>query len=290
MSSSTHAALRRFTITVNGLRSPVLESGPADQPEAAVFIHGNPGSSRDWEDLAARIGIFGRAVAFDMPGFGQSDKPSDFQYTIQGYAGHLDQILATLNVRRAHLVLHDFGGPWGLTWAATHPRRVASLTLINIGVLFGYRWHRVARIWRTPILGELFQATATRRMFRHAINRGNPRPLPQTFLDRMYDDYDRGTRRAVLKLYRASSHPGRLAEQLAPALGSLHVPVLVVWGRHDPYVPVEHAARQRDVFADVRTVILDQSGHWPFADDPEAVAAAVVPFLREHYSNGGSIA
>jgi pimeloyl-ACP methyl ester carboxylesterase len=127
-------------------------------------------------------------------------------------------------------------------------------------------------------------------MFRDSINRGNPRPLPQTFLDRMYDDYDRGTRRAVLKLYRASSHPGRLAEQLAPALRSLHVPVLVVWGRHDPYVPVEHAERQRDVFADVRTVILDQSGHWPFADDPEAVAAAVVPFLREHSGNEGSIA
>jgi pimeloyl-ACP methyl ester carboxylesterase len=123
---------------------------------------------------------------------------------------------------------------------------------------------------------------ATRRMFRFSINRGNPRPLPRAFLDRMYDDYDRSTRRAVLKLYRASNHPGRLAEQLAPVLRTLQVPVLVIWGRHDPYVSVEHAERQREVFADVRIVILDHSGHWPFADDPEGVAAAVVPFLRQH--------
>jgi pimeloyl-ACP methyl ester carboxylesterase len=271
-------------INVDGIRSPVLESGPADLGEAVVFVHGNPGSSRDWEDLLARVGSFGRAVAFDMPGFGRADKPSDFEYTIPGYVAHLDRLLAALGIRRAHLVLHDFGGPWGLTWAAAHPGQVASLTLINIGVLFGYRWHRVARIWRTPLLGELFQATATRAGFRFSINRGNPRPLPRQFVDRMYDDYDRGTRRAILKLYRASNDPGRLAEQLAPALRTLSAPVLVVWGRHDPYVSVEHAERQREVFSDVQIVILDQSGHWPFADDPDSVAAAVVPFLREHHS------
>jgi pimeloyl-ACP methyl ester carboxylesterase len=281
------AHVRRSEITVAGIASPVLEAGPAEGPEAVVFIHGNPGSSRDWEDLAAQIGTFGRAVAFDMPGFGQAGKPADFKYTVQGYAEHLDGILSALNVRRAHLVLHDFGGPWGLTWAATHPGQVASLTLINIGVLFGYRWHVVARIWRTPILGELFQATGTRWMFHASINRGNPRPLPRAFLDRMYDDYDRGTRRAVLKLYRASDNPGRLAEQLAPALRPLHVPVLVIWGRHDPYVSVDHAERQRDVFPGAEIVILDQSGHWPFADDPESVAAAMVPFLRQHYGREG---
>ena len=276
--------MRQSVITVDDIRSPVLESGPADRDEAVVFVHGNPGSSRDWEDLLARVGSFSRAVAFDMPGFGQADKPADFDYTIPGYAAHLDRLLTVLGIRRAHLVLHDFGGPWGLAWAAAHPGQVASLTLINIGVLFGYRWHRVARIWRTPIVGELFQATATRAGFRFSINRSGARPLPRSFVDRMYDDYDRGTRRAILKLYRASNDPGRLAEQLAPALQTLNVPVLVVWGRHDPYVSVDHAERQREVFSDVRIVVLDESGHWPFADDPEGVAAAVVPFLREHHS------
>lgn len=55
----------------------------------------------------------------------------------------------------------------------------------------------------------------------------------------------------------------------------------MLWGAHDPYIPVAYASRQREVFPDARIVILDGSGHWPFADDPSAVAAAVVPFLRE---------
>ena len=69
-------------------------------------------------------------------------------------------------VRRVHLVLHDFGGAWGLTWAATHTASLASLTLINIGVMPGYRWHFLARIWRTPVLGEIFMATTTRFGFK----------------------------------------------------------------------------------------------------------------------------
>ena len=67
--------LRRGHLTVDGLRTPVIEAGPDVASEAVVFLHGNPGSSSDWADLVARTGEFGRAVAFDMPGFGRADKP-----------------------------------------------------------------------------------------------------------------------------------------------------------------------------------------------------------------------
>ena len=148
------AQLRTGTIRVAGVRSPLIEAGPPDAEEAVVFVHGNPGSSLDWVDLAKRVGPFGRAVALDMPGFGRADKPADFEYTVEGYARHLDGALGRLGVRRAHLVLHDFGGPWGLQWAAEHPDQFASVVLINIGVMPEYRWHYLARIWRTPILAR----------------------------------------------------------------------------------------------------------------------------------------
>src|SRR3712207_8713221 len=54
-------------------------------------------------------------------------------------------LLPIFGVRRAHLVLHDFGGPWGLHWAADHPDRFASATLVGIGVLRDYRWHSLDR-------------------------------------------------------------------------------------------------------------------------------------------------
>jgi pimeloyl-ACP methyl ester carboxylesterase len=275
------ATLTQTILTVDGLRSPMLQAGPPQATEAIVFVHGNPGSSQDWVRLVERTGTLARAVAWDHPGFGQADKPTGFDYTVQGYATHLGRCLDALGITRAHLVLHDFGGPWGMAWAATHPDAFASATLLNIGILPGYRWHYLARIWRTPVLGELFNATTTRTGFRLLLRHGNPRGLPRAFVDRMYADLDRGTKRAILALYRATDDPAGASVQLGAALGPLDRPTLVIWGRHDPYLPVALAGRQREAFPSARVEVLDSSGHWPFIDDPETTERLVLEFLGE---------
>jgi pimeloyl-ACP methyl ester carboxylesterase len=281
------SALVRNEPLVDGLRTPILHAGDPAADEAVVFVHGNPGSGEDWRALLVGVGAYARALAPDMPGFGRADKPpAGFDYTVEGYAHHLRALLDIHGVRRAHLVGHDFGGPWMLTWAAMQPHRVASVTLINSGVLLGYRWHALARIWRTPLLGELFQATTTRPAFRLLLKLGNPRGLPRDFVERMFDDYDAGTRRAVLRLYRATSHPDRAALALQQTLVPHRIPALVVWGRADPYIPPRQAELQRQTFDVKRVVMLERSGHWPFADDPDAVAAAVLPFLRARLGTG----
>ena len=83
-------------------------------------------------------------------------------------------------------MLHDFGGPWGLAWAADHPGRFASATLVGIGVLRGYRWHSLARIWRTPGLGEALLRTSTLSASRLLLQRGSPRGLPRDAVERLY--------------------------------------------------------------------------------------------------------
>jgi pimeloyl-ACP methyl ester carboxylesterase len=245
-----------------------------------VFVHGNPGSRRDWDDLLSRVSPYARAVALDLPGFGQADKPDTFDYTVEGYAHFLGLALDELGIERAHLVLHNFGGPWGLEWAARNPDRLGSAVLINTGVLLDYRWHYLARIWRTPVAGEAFQASTTRTGFHTALRHGNPRGLPRAFVDRMYDDTDAGTSRAILRLYRATDDPAGMGRRQADALRPLDRPALVVWGAHDPYLPVALAQRQREAFPSAEIEILPDSGHWPFADDPDAVGRVVEPFLR----------
>ncbi len=206
---------------------------------------------------------------------------------MEGYARHLDGVLRELGVQRVHLVLHDFGGPWGLAWATQNKDRVASVTLVNIGILPGYRWHKFARIWRAPVLGELAQLTATRRGFRVVLNADNPKPFPPAFLDRMYDDYDWGMKRAVLKLYRATPDPGgALSERAASALGPLSLPALVVWGEGDAFVPVRYAEIQKRYF-DAEVHLLPGCGHWPMIDEPERVRDLVIPFLRKQVGATG---
>jgi pimeloyl-ACP methyl ester carboxylesterase len=266
-------------VTIDGVTSPYLHAGPTEVDEAVVFVHGNPGPAADWRRLVARTGAFARAVAPDLPGYGGADKPDRFDYTVDGYARHLGGIIDQLCLRRAHLVLHDFGGPWGLTWAVQHPDRFASVTLINIGVLRGYRWHYLARIWRTPVLGEAFMRMGTRLAQRLLLRHGNPRGLPSDVLERMYRDYKApDVQRAVLRLYRATD-PGAGSEQLHQQLRSLDRPALVVWGARDPYLSVRYAQRQRETFPNAEVVILDDSGHWPMIDHPVAVEQPVLRFL-----------
>jgi menaquinone-9 beta-reductase len=274
------AAVADSRLEVDGVTVPLSSAGRAQATEAVVFLHGNPGSRRDWDDLLSRVAPFSRALAVDMPGFGGADRPDAFAYTVEGYARFLQSALERLGVDRAHLVLHDFGGPWGLEWATRNPERLASAVLINTGALIDYRWHYLARVWRTAVAGELFQATTTRSGLRTALRHGNPRGLPRAFVDRMYDDMDAGTSRAILRLYRATDEPAAMGRTHADALRPLDRPALVVWGAHDPYVPVALAERQHEAFPSAEVAVLDDSGHWPFADDPDAVGRLVEPFLR----------
>jgi pimeloyl-ACP methyl ester carboxylesterase len=256
----------------------VLTAGPPEDAEAVVFVHGNPGPAGDWRDLLTRTGELGRAIAPDMPGYGRAGKPKDFSYSVDGYAVHLAALHDQLGITRAHIVAHDFGGAWALAWAARHPGALASATLINSGVGIGYRWHRYARIWRTPVLGEVFMATASRPGVRLLLGRENPR-LTREQLDRIYEaSRSWATKRAVLKLYRAT--PAATLAIPAAALRPLDRPALVIWGIQDAYVPREQAERQRQAFPSAQVELLDGHGHWVMLEDPERVASPVIPFLR----------
>ena len=166
-----------------------------------MFVHGNPGSGEDWQGSDARdrrVRPRGRARHARVRPRRQAAR---LPVHLAGYAEFLDGLLEELGIDRVHLVVHDLGGPWGLEWAARNPYRVASVVLINTGALIGYRWHILARIWRTPVLGEVFQGTATRPAVPAA---DEPRPEAQAVArassNHMYDaNFTRPTRRAVLK-------------------------------------------------------------------------------------------
>jgi pimeloyl-ACP methyl ester carboxylesterase len=280
--------IRVDMLEVSGLRVPYRQVGPAYAREAIVFLHGNPGSSEDWVDLLGNVQGIARAVALDLPGYGQADKPDSFPYTIPSYARFLDQALGTLGITQVHFVVHDIGGPVALAWATRRMEALRSLTMINIGLQFDYQWHTTAKLWRTPCVGDLLMAVTTKAGFSYAIQKSMPRKLPQPFIDRMFREYDKQTRKTTLKLYRSIDDPAAEAERLAPRLREFRGPVLVVWGARDPFAGTEMATKQREVFPQARIEILPDSGHWSFIDDPERVAELVVPFLRAAVAEGAA--
>jgi pimeloyl-ACP methyl ester carboxylesterase len=245
-------------------------------PERALplYLHGVPTNSDDWLAFLARSG----GLAPDLPGFGRSGKPGSLRYTIDEYDRFIERFLDLVGVERVSLVVHDWGAV-GLAFAQRHPERIERVVVINaITFLPGYRWHRTARIWRTPLLGELAMGSTNRRTLRFASKESNatPGPLSEEWLDSVLDHFDQGTQRAILRLYRSS--PSDVLAAAGAQLARLQMPALVVWGARDPYIPARFGRAYADALPSAELLELPDAGHWPWFDRPEVIAR-VVDFL-----------
>lgn len=258
----------------------LLSAGPQQANEAVVFVHGNPGSAADFAGLVEVAGEHHRGVAIELPDFGRSVAAPGFDHTVAAYAGFLDRALEILGIERVVPVLHDLGGPIGLRWAAGNLDRIPAICLINTGVLPGYRWHRAARVWQTPVLGEVAQAITIGPVFRRSIMSAEPRSLPREFVDDMYANFDRRTRKAVLDIYRDLKTTGQGDEEAMKRFAAADLPCLVIWGAGDPYLPASFADKQKLLFPSAEIQVLPDSGHWPFIDDPANVAGLLDDLLN----------
>jgi pimeloyl-ACP methyl ester carboxylesterase len=270
------AEIRTTHVTAQGLRTRIREAGEPGAEEAVLFLHGGPGSANDWDHLLPRVGSLARAIAFDLPGFGQADKPKRWDYSSIGWASFVAEALDELGVKRTHLVLNDMAGGAGLGWGVAHPDAFASAVLINTGALIDYRWHVIGKLHRAPLVGRF--AAWTGRLGLRTILRLYEPGLPKDVVDRWRREYRWGTRRAVLGFYWATPASGM--GSLAPELRPLDRPALVIWGRDNRFVPVKQAERQRQSFPSAEVVVLEDSRHYSHLEHPERVDELVLPFLR----------
>jgi pimeloyl-ACP methyl ester carboxylesterase len=256
---------------------PVFWRSATGPSPAVVYLHGVPTNSDDWVPFLQRCG----GIAPDLPGFGRSGKSGGNDYTIEGYADFLERFFDHVGIGRVRLLVHDWGAV-GLAFAQRHPERVERLVIMNaVTFLPGYKWHRIARIWRTRLVGELFMGATTRFGFRQSSREANatPGPMPDEFLDTVLDHFDEGTQRAILRLYRSA--PPDVLEAAGARLGELKCPALVVWGDQDPYIAPHFAdAYAAALGGDAKVLHLSDAGHWPWLDRPDLVER-ICSFLAE---------
>jgi pimeloyl-ACP methyl ester carboxylesterase len=252
--------------TVDGIETRWLEAPTAGAHAPVLYVHGVPTAGWLWRDFLARTGGY----APDLPGFGDSGKLASFDYSIEGYGRWLRAFADQRGLDRFTLVVHDWGAV-GLALAQAAPERVERLVVASaVPLLAGYRWHVVARQWRRPLIGELAMGFTFKATLRAALNRSNREPLPREFVDRVWEHFDHGTQRAILKLYR-SAPPDVLAAAGA-GLGAITAPALVAYGGRDPYLPAGLAQRYADALGGETTVeVLEDAGHWLWLDEPSLI-------------------
>jgi pimeloyl-ACP methyl ester carboxylesterase len=275
---SHRAAGRSFTAA--GVTSFVRSEGDG---EPIVLMHGLPSSSYLYRKVIPALARRGfRALSFDLPGLGFAGRPTDFEYTFAGLGAFAGAAVDALGLDRFHLVVHDAGGPVGFEMLAAAPERIKTLTLLNT----------VVAMDDTPFVMEVYA--------RYAAGRGWPALPPRrpcralisgigihdrtTVSDAEIDVYrelvlrgDGGA--AYLQIMRQlRSSPADYRGALKP--GSIPYPVQIIWGAHDPVLPLrKHGWRAMEA-AGLSSVHAVPGRHFLQEDQAPQIAGLVASFVE----------
>jgi pimeloyl-ACP methyl ester carboxylesterase len=236
--------------------------------ERIVYLHGVPESGDMWKPFVERTG----GDAPDLPGFGRSDKPADGDYSFRGLARWFADYAKDLE--SYSLVVHDWGAV-GLLAAIERPEVLERLVIIDaVPFLPGYHWHPLARVWRRRGAGELFMGLSNKWSFRLLATRQSETQVPETVLeeqiDAIWNYFDHGTQRAILRLYRSA--PEELLADAGRDLGKIKAPTLVVWGAKDPYLDSKFAHDYAAALGGPAEVdVVEDAGHWPWFEKPDVI-------------------
>jgi pyruvate dehydrogenase E2 component (dihydrolipoyllysine-residue acetyltransferase) len=277
------------TISALDLRIRIIEADPTvERDDPVVMVHGLAGWAENWRDVMPQVADSGRrAIAFDIPGFGQSERPKGARYFDPErpfYAPLLFAILDALAIPRAHVVGHSFGGAIAYTGAVWCPERVRSLTLIAPGGL-GTDLDRSFRILTLPGMGVLARIRRSERitreilyacfhdprrcseqLVREAIRYGAPSVPEMVSALRSAVTFRHGVREDVRRpwISRRDRYTG---------------PALVVWGREDRILPVAHLDEARQLSARTEAHVIGSCGHFVMAERPAELLEILLPFL-----------
>jgi pimeloyl-ACP methyl ester carboxylesterase len=227
-----------------------------------------------------------RAIACDLPGFGESESPGDVSHfgpRDAFYPRFVGALLDELDVASAHLVGSSMGGAVVYTAAVTQPARIRSLSLVAGGGV-GTEVALFLRLCTLPGMPLFAKAFGRPRQARGVLRTCfyDSRRIPET----LYEEAERYGYASFGEFVNAL-RSGVTLGGVKPAVRDYWVaqapryrnPVLVIWGRQDAVLPVTAAADAREVMPQAHLQLIDRCGHLPMIERPDEFLAALLPFL-----------
>ncbi|KAL8994285.1 MAG: hypothetical protein Q9169_005701 [Polycauliona sp. 2 TL-2023] len=269
--------------------------GP-EKAQPVIFIHGTPWSSRLWAPYALALSNKYRVYLFDNPGYGESTlvtPEATAEFASNGSLTKQAEITAALFRhwgfdRPPHVIAHDNAGLVSLRMVLEHGCIYKSLTLVDV-VAVGP--------WGLPFFKlvaeneDVFKAIPP--MIFDGIVRGYARhaaylPLTKEDEDMLVEPWVSGDGRpgqeGLLRvLKQASTRVSEDAEAQYHKIGESGLPVRIIWGKKDQWVPCERAEKLKQLIGGRRTkvVLVEDAGHLIQMDQPSCLASEIAIFLGE---------
>jgi len=249
-----------------------------------VFVHGNPSWSFEFRNLIKSLSKSHRCIAADHLGFGLSDKPPGFSYLPSAHAENLERFLEAMDLKDATLMVYDWGGPIGLSYALNHPERIRNLIISNT-----WMWS-VNHVLRFIIFSSIIGGPIGRYRIRKSnyfVRKvmpsafGDPRRLTPAahaqFLNALAAPEDRkGCSVFPRQILGSSKWLASLWDRRARLAGKR---VLLAWGMKDVGFGKKELGRWMALFPDATVVRFPDGGHFLAEEKPAEVASAIGDLL-----------
>lgn len=256
-----------------------LDEGSGD--EAVLMVHGNPTWSFFYRNVVLALRGRIRCIVPDHLGCGLSDKPQDYDYTLANHVANLTRLIDSLNLRKVHLVVHDWGGPIGLGACLPNHERLGRVVILNTAAFADTVVPARIRFCRIPVIGEVavrgFNGFAWPATWM-AVTTPLPADVKRGFLF-PYDSWANriATHRFVRDIPQGVGAPNDQAlariEQALPGLRE-HA-VKIMWGGRDFCFNRHYFERWKTLLPAADSQYMSEAGHYLLEDAREPVIEAI---------------
>lgn len=272
--------MRGEFLDLGGARVYYYAAGTRGTGEPVVFIHGFPTSSHLWRDVAPLLPDGHRGIVIDLLGYGRSDRPAGRPVTLKAHAERTIEVLDALGINYACVVGHDVGGGIAQTLAVRWPHRVSRLCLVNSVAFDDWPAREVKLARATLPLTRHLPSTWLLSVLRSDLVRGYADgDRGAHSIERYVKPFASGAGRDVFMEHLLALDPADTAV-LEPRLRDVLAPTAIVWGAHDPFLPVSIGRRLESEIPGATLDVLPDGRHFTPEEAPERVAAVIEGLLK----------
>lgn len=269
------AGLRLRSVEVDGSSWNFLEGGPASG-EVLLLLHGFGGDKDNWTLYAKYFTRRFRVIIPDLPGFGDSERDSEADYTIAAQTERLREFILTLGLDRSHIAGNSMGGYLALKFALKFPEKVLTLGLLNSAGVIGTNR---SELELAAERGESLLTVNTMEEFRNLIALITQRWVPVPgFVRRVLCTEAVRHHNFLEQIFWALTDEIR-SQPLNDQLQRVATPTLIIWGRQDRVIDVSCAEVLGAAIPTNRCVVLENTGHIPMIERPARTAASHLEFI-----------